>query len=146
MVSQLESLKFAAFRPTEPLITFDVFRDETYIRDLRRKEIDFMSELKSHGHEIQSAFIGKPIFGTGDKEVNPKPRKSDINNKPAWVVEEGLMKYWDGSCFIEGEDPGLYVLNGADQYWNGEEWSLPASTGFYDLNGEECYWNGTSWE
>jgi putative phage-type endonuclease len=58
MVTELESLIFAAYRPNENLISFEVERDERYIKKLRKEEIRFVKELKSHGHDIQYEFRG----------------------------------------------------------------------------------------
>jgi putative phage-type endonuclease len=58
MVTELESLIFAAYRPNERLISFEVARDERYIKSLRKQELNFIKELKSHGHSIQYEFRG----------------------------------------------------------------------------------------
>ena len=61
MVTQLDSLIFAAYRPDEPLISFEVERDERYIKKLRKEELNFIQELKSHGHDIQYEFRGYQV-------------------------------------------------------------------------------------
>lgn len=61
MVTQLESLCFAAYRPDEPLITFDVLRDERYIKELRKKETHFIQELAKRGHKVQKDFHGNKV-------------------------------------------------------------------------------------
>ena len=61
MVTQMESMLFAVYSPSEPLITLLVNRDDKYIKELRRKEISFVNELKSHGHKVQSMFRGRMI-------------------------------------------------------------------------------------
>lgn len=61
MVTQLDSLIFAAYRPDEPLISFEVERDERYIKKLRKEELNFIKELKSHGHNIQYEFRGYQV-------------------------------------------------------------------------------------
>jgi len=58
MVTQFDSLIFAAYRPDERLISFEVERDESYIKKLRKEEIKFINELKSHDHDIQYEFRG----------------------------------------------------------------------------------------
>ena len=58
MVTQLDSLIFAAYRPDERLISFEVERDESYIKRLRKEELNFVKELKSRGHSIQYEFRG----------------------------------------------------------------------------------------
>lgn len=146
MVTQMESLIFAAYRPHEPLITFEVFRNDIYIRELRRKEKDFIKELEGHGHKIQYEFRGYQVGKASDKFETPKRRVSKKTDKPAWKVEDGLLRFWDGSDYLEGEDPGLYELLGENHYWNGEEWCVPEEVGTYDLNGDEGYWNGKNWE
>jgi len=146
MVTQMESLIFAAYRPQEPLITFEVFRNDSYIRELRRKEKDFIKELEGHGHKIQYEFRGYQVGKSSGKSETPKRRASKKTDKPSWKIEDGLLRFWDGSDYLEGEDPGLYELLGENHYWNGEEWCVPEEVGTYDLNGDEGYWNGKSWE
>jgi putative phage-type endonuclease len=146
MVTQMESLIFAAYRPDEPLISFEVFRNESYIRELRRKEKNFIKELESHGHKIQYEFRGYQVGRASNKteamrgEIRPKLAE------PAWKTENGLLRFWNGSEFLEGEDPGLYELIVENHYWDGEEWWIPEEIGVYDLNGDERFWNGRSWE
>jgi putative phage-type endonuclease len=146
MVTQMESLIFAAYRPRESLVTFEVFRDDRYIRELRRKEKDFVKELVSHGHKIQDKFRGDLVGKASMKTKSSKRKPSKKTQKPAWRIEDGLLRFWDGSDYLEGESPGLYDLLGKDHYWNGEEWSFPESVGAYNLNGDERFWNGASWE
>jgi putative phage-type endonuclease len=146
MVTQMESLIFAAYRPQEPLITFEVFRNDSYIRELRRKERDFIKELEGHGHKIQYEFRGYQVGKSSGKSETPKRIASKKTDKPSWKIEDGLLRFWDGSDYLEGEDPGLYELLGENHYWNGEEWCVPEEVGTYDLNGDEGYWNGKSWE
>jgi putative phage-type endonuclease len=146
MVTQMESLIFAAYRPQEPLITFEVFRNDSYIRELRRKEKDFIKELEGHGHKIQYEFRGYQVGKASNKPEAPKKRASKKTLKPAWKIEAGLLRFWDGSDYLEGEEPGLYELFGENHYWDGEEWCLPDEIGSYNLNGDEHFWNGDSWE
>lgn len=145
MVTQMESLIFAVYRPDEPLITFEVYRNESYIRELRRKEKDFIKELESYGHKIQYEFRGYQVGKTSKFAESPrmKLRKKLIN--PGWKEEEGLLRFWDGDDYLVGEEPGLYELMGEIHYWNGEEWWIPTEIGDYDLNGDEKYWNGERW-
>lgn len=146
MVTQMESLIFAAFRPNEKLITFEVFRNDSYISELRRKEKEFIKELEAHGHKIQSEFRGSQV-GKKLKEsklVN-KGLKQKID-KTEWKVIDGLLQFWDGFEYVVGEDPGLYELPGENHYWNGEEWWIPGEIGLYDLNGENHFWNGSRWD
>ena len=146
MVTQMESMIFAAYRPHEPLITVEVFRNEGYIRDLRRKEKEFIKELEKYGHKIQNEFRGYQVGKSATTFVAvPKNAKKKII-KPAWKYESGLLRFWDGTNYLEGEDPGLYELFGVNHYWDGEEWRIPEEVGFYDLDGEARYWNGESWD
>ena len=61
MVTQLESLIFAAYRPEEKLISFEVERNEGYIKKLRKEEIKFVQQLQSRGHDIQDEFRGYQV-------------------------------------------------------------------------------------
>ena len=61
MVTQLDVVCYAAYRPHEPLITFDVFRDESYIKGLRKKEMQFIDVLGGRGHKVQKEFYGSKI-------------------------------------------------------------------------------------
>ena len=146
MVTQMESLIFAAYRPHEPLITFEVYRNDGYIRELRRKEKEFIKELESHGHKVQYEFRGYQV-GRVSKSI-AKPEKSIFgkSDKPEWRIEEGLLRFWDGSDYLEGEDPGLYELSNENHYWDGEQWWVPEEVGLYDLNGTERFWDGNCWE
>lgn len=63
MVTQMESLTFAAYRPGLPLLTLKVNRSDTFISELRKKELAFVHELSKHGHSIQKEFRGKVIKG-----------------------------------------------------------------------------------
>jgi hypothetical protein len=60
-VTQLDSLIFAAYRPDERLISFEVERDEDYIKKLRKEELNFVKELKSRNHDIQYEFRGYKV-------------------------------------------------------------------------------------
>ena len=146
MVTQMESMLFAAYSPGEPLITLIVNRDDKYIKELRRKEINFVNELKSHGHKVQSKFRGRIVdLGAKSKSFKKTPQ-SRKNKSPGWEISKGLLKYWDGANFPEGEKPGLYEVAEGIHYWDGREWFIPKKIGFYNLNGEEHYWSGDNWE
>jgi putative phage-type endonuclease len=58
MVTERDSLVYAAYRPNQPLITMDVFRDKSYITRLRVQEMQFISDLASRGHAAQLEFVG----------------------------------------------------------------------------------------
>ena len=146
MVTQMDSLIFAAYRPQEPLITFEVFRNDSYIRELRRKEKGFIKELEKHGHKIQNEFRGHQV-GNALGEI--KTGKNGVSKKvikPEWKIVDGLLRFWDGTQYLVGEEPGLYELAGVNHYWDGEEWWIPEDIGSYNLNNVESYWNGTSWD
>ena len=61
MITQLEEITYAAYRPYSKLITLKIKRDESYISRLRKMEEWFASELISRGHRMQSEFIGTKI-------------------------------------------------------------------------------------
>jgi Ser/Thr protein kinase RdoA (MazF antagonist) len=61
MVTQLDSLLYASYRPGEELIILKIYRDESYIKELRKKEIKFMNELVKLGHKVQKKFHGKKV-------------------------------------------------------------------------------------
>jgi putative phage-type endonuclease len=146
MITQHDSLKFAAFSPGDPLVVLDVRRDDQYIKRLRQRELDFVRELESRGHKLQYEFRG---FRVGPDSATPKtvrPKASSQKTESHWLVGDGLNKFWNGQEFLVGEEPGLYEVEGANQYWDGEEWSRPKKKGTYLLLGEEYYWDGVSWE
>ena len=145
MVTQMESLIFAAYRPYLPVISIEVFRNENYIKTLLVKEKNFIEELESRGHKIQNEFRGHFI---GKLETNPISKKRSIQkySDAEWRYEENLLKFWDGECYLIGNEPGLYEIAGTYHYWDGEEWWIPQEVGLYDLNGEEYYWNGDIWQ
>ena len=58
MVTELESLTYAVYRPDKPLLTLAVYRDESYIKRLRKKEREFVQELVNRGHDVQHQFVG----------------------------------------------------------------------------------------
>ena len=62
MITGFDSLCFAAYRPDEPLVTIDVKRDDRYIKEMRKKEKEFVNELVSKGHKIQKKFVGSKAY------------------------------------------------------------------------------------
>jgi len=58
MVTQLEKIVFAAYRPGEKTLILKVNRDERYIKRLRAAEVEFVNELQKKGHSIQYEFKG----------------------------------------------------------------------------------------
>ena len=61
MVTQRDSMVFAAYRPNQPLITLEIRRNETYIIKLRKLEKSFMNELSERGHDVQYQFVGRKV-------------------------------------------------------------------------------------
>ena len=61
MVTEMESLTYAVYRPDKPLLTLKVNRNETYIKRLRKKEKEFVQELEIRGHEFQYQFVGRLV-------------------------------------------------------------------------------------
>lgn len=61
MVTQLDSLFYASYRPGKELIILEVYRDESYIKELRKRETKFIKELVKLGHKVQKKFYGKKI-------------------------------------------------------------------------------------
>lgn len=61
MVTEMDSLIYAIYRPDKPLLTLKVYRDDSYIKHLRKKEKEFVQELEHRGHEVQNQFVGRLI-------------------------------------------------------------------------------------
>jgi hypothetical protein len=61
MVTQMDSLTYAVYRPGMPLLTLEVNRNESYIKRLRKNEKEFIEELVEHGHDVQSRFVGRLV-------------------------------------------------------------------------------------
>ena len=61
MVTEMEYLTYAVYRPDKPLLTLKVNRIETYIKRLRKKEKEFVQELEIRGHEFQYQFVGRLV-------------------------------------------------------------------------------------
>ena len=113
---------------------------------LENKEKDFIKELKSHGHKIQVEFRGYQVGKVSGRAEQIIRKSSKTRTKSAWKIEGGLLRFWDGSDYLEGEDPGLYELLGENHYWDGVEWWIPDEAGIYEVNGEDKHWNGKSWD
>lgn len=58
MVTRLDYMYFAAYRPDRPLVILGVDRDDKYIKKLRSTEEKFVTELIKRGHEWQRTFVG----------------------------------------------------------------------------------------
>ena len=61
MVTEMESLTYAVYRPDKPLLSLAVYRNESYIKRLRKKEKEFVQELAERGHEFQYQFVGRLV-------------------------------------------------------------------------------------
>lgn len=61
MVTQMDSLTYAVYRPGLPLLTLEVNRNESYIKRLRKKEKEFVEELAENGHDVQFRFVGRLV-------------------------------------------------------------------------------------
>ena len=61
MVTQRESMIFAAYRPNQEMITINVWRDGAYINKLRTLEKRFINELANLRHGVQSSFVGRKV-------------------------------------------------------------------------------------
>lgn len=61
MVTEMDYLIYAAYRPNQRLITQQVDRNEAYISRLRKQELTFMRDLKKRGHKAQNKFVGSEI-------------------------------------------------------------------------------------
>lgn len=58
MVTGLEYMYFAAYRPDRPLVILEVDRDNEYIKKLRQTEEKFVVDLIKRGHAWQQNFVG----------------------------------------------------------------------------------------
>jgi putative phage-type endonuclease len=147
MITQLESLVFAVYQPNRPLLTIEVFRDDSYIRELRKKEKIFIKELESHGHKIQYEFRGYKVGDTSTR-VSSNPNKTKRKqHKPGWRSQNGLLQFWDGADYLVGSDgDGFYELNGENHYWDGMQWIRPDKVGKYTLKKKRYFWNGIDWD
>lgn len=61
MVTQMDSLTYAVYRPGLQLLTLEVNRNESYIKRLRKKEKEFVEELAENGHDVQFRFVGRLV-------------------------------------------------------------------------------------
>jgi putative phage-type endonuclease len=61
MVTQLDKIIYAAYRPYKPLLTLEIGRNDNYISRMRDIEEEFAESLRSKGHKLQSKFLGKKI-------------------------------------------------------------------------------------
>jgi predicted phage-related endonuclease len=61
MVTEMESLTYAVYRPDKPLLTLEIYRNDSYIKRLRKKEMEFVQELVNRGHDVQHQFVGRLV-------------------------------------------------------------------------------------
>ena len=61
MVTEMESLTYAVYRPDKPLLTLEIYRNDGYIKRLRKKEKEFVQELVNRGHDVQHKFVGRLV-------------------------------------------------------------------------------------
>lgn len=61
MVTEMESLTYAVYRPDKPLLTIAIYRNDSYIKRLREKENEFVQELVNRGHDLQHQFVGRLV-------------------------------------------------------------------------------------
>ena len=61
MITQLDKIFYAAYRPYLELLTMEVPRNEVYISRLRETEEAFAESLRRRGHKLQLEFKGTPI-------------------------------------------------------------------------------------
>jgi putative phage-type endonuclease len=61
MITQLDKIVYAAYRPHSTLITLEIGRSESYISRLRETEEKFAEALRNRGHRMQGEFKGKPV-------------------------------------------------------------------------------------
>ena len=58
MITGMDFMHFAAYRPGKPLIILKIGRNESYIKKLRAAEEKFITKLMRKGHEVQRTFVG----------------------------------------------------------------------------------------
>ncbi len=61
MITQLDQVIYAAYRPDARLITIEINRDENYILKMRSAEEKFANTLQKKGKSLQKDFKGKVI-------------------------------------------------------------------------------------
>jgi predicted phage-related endonuclease len=69
MITQMESLIFAVYRPNETLITLEVFRNDVYIRNLRRKEKDLYGRCRKSRFQGLSTGYSKTVSIIEEREL-----------------------------------------------------------------------------
>lgn len=61
MITQLDKIIYAAYRPYSQLITLEIRRNDSYISRLRETEEKFADTLRKKGHKLQTEFKGRQI-------------------------------------------------------------------------------------
>lgn len=61
MVTEIEYITYALYRPGKKLLTLKIQRNDTYIKKLREQEKKFVKQLRAAGHEIQYQFVGRLV-------------------------------------------------------------------------------------
>lgn len=61
MITQLDKIIYAAYRPRREIIILELNRDESYISSMRETEIQFAEILRARGHQLQKEFRGRSI-------------------------------------------------------------------------------------
>ena len=61
MITQLDKIVYAAYRPYSQLITIEIGRNDSYISRLRDAEEKFAETLRKKGHKLQAEFKGRPV-------------------------------------------------------------------------------------
>jgi hypothetical protein len=62
MITQLDKITYAAYRPYSSLITLEIGRNDSYISKLRESEEKFAELLRKKGHKLQEEFKGRQII------------------------------------------------------------------------------------
>ena len=62
MITQLDKIIYAAYRPDSLLLTLEVGRNDSYISKLRVAEEEFAESLREVGHKLQTEFKGRQII------------------------------------------------------------------------------------
>jgi putative phage-type endonuclease len=62
MITQLDKITYAAYRPYSSLITLEIGRNDSYISKLRESEEKFAESLRKKGHKLQEEFKGRQII------------------------------------------------------------------------------------
>ena len=61
MITQLDKIIYAAYRPYSQLLTLEIGRNDSYISRLRETEEKFAESLRKKGHKLQAEFKGTQV-------------------------------------------------------------------------------------